>query len=230
MPPGRPVRFSDALVCPESRPVAMSAAAVVGGRPSRRRRPSGPRPPRSARPLGRGARGACRPPRSDGSGCAAAGVAPARGASSRVMSRDHGPSGYRVWGVPANSDWDYRPDSSRTCFYRPVGSRSEKRHVLGSWSRAPRRARPGADSRAAPPGRRSAIMPSVLRGCVRAPARAPRAERGVRPPQPVQMPFEARDRRQVHRGTRVPVQSRREDRQPARRPLRRLDRGGGADA
>ena len=35
------------------------------------------------------------------------------------------------------------------------------------------------------------------------------------PLQPVQMPFEARDRRQVHRGPRVPVQSRREDRQPA---------------
>ena len=34
-----------------------------------------------------------------------------------------------------------------------------------------------------------------------------------------------RDRRQVHRGPRVPVQSRREDRQPARRSLRRLDRG-----
>ena len=49
------------------------------------------------------------------------------------------------------------------------------------------------------------------------------------PLQPVQMPFEARDRRQVHRGPRVPVQSRRGDRQPARRPLRRLDRGGAAD-
>ena len=49
------------------------------------------------------------------------------------------------------------------------------------------------------------------------------------PLQPVQMPFEARDRRQVHRGPRVPVQSRREDRQPARRSLRRLDRGVAAD-
>ena len=38
------------------------------------------------------------------------------------------------------------------------------------------------------------------------------------PLQPVQMPFEARDRRQVHRGPRVPVQSRREARRPASRP------------
>ena len=44
-------------------------------------------------------------------------------------------------------------------------------------------------------------------------------------PQPVRMPFETRDRRQVHRGPRVPVQRRREARQPPRRPLRRLDRG-----
>ena len=33
----------------------------------------------------------------------------------------------------------------------------------------------------------------------------------------------------LNRGPRVPVQSRREDRQPARRPLRRLDRGVAAD-
>ena len=46
--------------------------------------------------------------------------------------------------------------------------------------------------------------------------------------QPVQMPFEARDRRQVHRGPRVPVQSRREDRQPARAGRRRALRDGDA--
>ena len=50
------------------------------------------------------------------------------------------------------------------------------------------------------------------------------------PLQPVQMPFEARDRRQVHRGPCVPVQSRREARQPASRPRRRFDRSGAADA
>ena len=50
------------------------------------------------------------------------------------------------------------------------------------------------------------------------------------PLQLVQMPFEARDRRQVHRGPCVPVQSRREARQPASRPGRRLDRSGAADA
>ena len=49
------------------------------------------------------------------------------------------------------------------------------------------------------------------------------------PLQPVQMPFEARDRRQVHRGPCVP-ESRREARQPASRPRRRLDRSGAADA
>ena len=64
-----------------------------------------------------------------------------------------------------------------------------------------------------PPARRarcvpsSSIMPSVLRGCVRALPRAPHVGQGVRPPEPVQMPFEARGRRQVHRGPRVPVQS-----------------------
>ena len=50
------------------------------------------------------------------------------------------------------------------------------------------------------------------------------------PLQPVQMSFEARDRRQVHRAPRVPVQRRREARQPAGRPLRRLNRGVAADA
>ena len=48
--------------------------------------------------------------------------------------------------------------------------------------------------------------------------------------QPVQMSFEARDRRQVHRGPCVPVQSRREARQPPRGLVGRLDRGVAADA
>ena len=46
----------------------------------------------------------------------------------------------------------------------------------------------------------------------------------------MQMPFETRDRRQVHRGPRVPVQRRREARQPPRGLVGRCDRGGAADA
>ena len=66
----------------------------------------------------------------------------------------------------------------------------------------------------------SSVMPSVLRGCVRAPPRAPRAGRGVRPPaagaDAVRGPrFGVR----FTRGRRGPVQSRRKSRQPARRPL-----------
>ena len=67
-------------------------------------------------------------------------------------------------------------------------------------------------------------MPSVLRGCVRAPPRAPprapRAGRGVRPPcSRCRCCSRPAIRRQVHRGRRGPVQSRRESPQPARRPL-----------
>ena len=66
----------------------------------------------------------------------------------------------------------------------------------------------------------SSVMPSVLRGCVRAPPRAPRAGRGVRPPA-----AGADAVRGPRFGVRFtgagagPVQSRRESRQPARRPL-----------
>ena len=45
----------------------------------------------------------------------------------------------------------------------------------------------------------------------------------------VQMPLQSRDRRQVDRRPRVPVERRREIRQPARGPIRRLDGRGPAD-
>ena len=76
--------------------------------------------------------------------------------------------------------------------------------------------------------RRRSCRPS-FRGCVRAPPRAPRVGQGVRPPAAGADAVRGPRSGQVHRGPRVPVQSRREDREPASRSLRRLDRGVAAD-
>ena len=59
----------------------------------------------------------------------------------------------------------------------------------GFYARRRDRHRPEPTDAASPMHPSSSIMPSVLRGCVQAPPRAPRAGRGVRPLQPVQMPF-----------------------------------------
>ena len=67
------------------------------------------------------------------------------------------------------------------------------------------------------PPRRRSCLPSVAVAFEHRLAHRAQREACV-PLQPVQMPFEARDRRQ-HRGPRGPVQSRGEARQPARRPV-----------
>ena len=78
----------------------------------------------------------------------------------------------------------------------------------------------------------TAIMPSVLRGWVGFEyGLAHHAQREARVAlTAMQVPFETRDRRQVHRDPRVPVQRRRKARQPARGLVGRLDRGVVADA
>ena len=85
------------------------------------------------------------------------------------------------------------------------------RLAVGPPARAHRRDEPGASPR------RRSCRPSFAVAFEHRLAHRAQGKACV-PLQPVQMPFEARDRRQVHRGPRVPVQSRREDRQPARPP------------